>query len=123
MKNSFCLSVQKLSLAEQIKEHSFDRIYETVVYGNVKDAAGTINAPIGRHPVDRKRMAVTDSHSRNAVTHYEVLEHLDGFTHLKVTLETGRTHQIRVHMAAIGHPVAGDPVYGPKRVITELHMR
>lgn len=110
-----------LSLAEQIKEHSFDRVYETVVYGNVKDAAGTINAPIGRHPVDRKRMAVTDSHSRKAVTHYEVLERLKGFTHLKVTLETGRTHQIRVHMAAIGHPVAGDPVYGPKRVIAELH--
>lgn len=110
-----------LGLAEQIKEHSFDRVYETVVYGNVKDDSGTIDAPIGRHPVDRKRMAVTASHSRNAVTHYEVLEHLNGFTHLRVTLETGRTHQIRVHLAAAGHPVAGDPVYGPKKVITELH--
>ncbi len=109
-----------LSLAEQIKEHSFDRVYETVVYGSFKEDEGTVNAPIGRHPADRKKMAVTEAHSRDAVTRFQVLERLTGFTHLRVTLETGRTHQIRVHMAYIGHPVAGDPVYGPKKVITEL---
>ncbi len=110
-----------LGLAEQIKEHSFDRVYETVVYGQFKEDSGTVNAPIGRHPVDRKRMTVTASHSREAVTHFQVLERLNGFTHLRVQLETGRTHQIRVHMAYIGHPVAGDPVYGPRKVISELH--
>ncbi len=107
-------------LAEQIKEHSFTREYEAIVYGNFKDDKGTINAPIGRHPVKRKQMAVTSTASRNAVTHYEVLERFGEFTHLKLRLETGRTHQIRVHMAYIGHPVAGDDVYGPKKVITEL---
>lgn len=110
-----------LGLAEQIKEHSFDRVYETVVYGQFKEDSGTVNAPIGRHPVDRKRMAVIASHSREAITHFQVLERLNGFTHLRVQLETGRTHQIRVHMAYIGHPVAGDPVYGPRKVISELH--
>ena len=99
-------------LAEQIKEHSFTRIYNTVVVGNIKDDTGTIDAPIGRHPKDRKKQAVTDKNSKNAVTHYEVLERFNGFTHLKVTLETGRTHQIRVHMAYRGNPVAGDVVYG-----------
>ena len=101
-------------LAQQIKEHSFTRIYEAVVYGNVKQDEGTINAPIGRHPTDRKRMAVTDKNSKNAVTHYKVLKRYDGFT---CTIKTGnrRTHQIRVHMAYIGHPVAGDPVYGVKK--------
>ena len=107
-------------LAEQIKEHSFTREYEAIVYGNFKDDKGTVNAPIGRHPVKRKQMAVTSTASRNAVTHYEVLERFCEFTHLKLRLETGRTHQIRVHMAYIGHPVAGDEVYGPKKVITEL---
>ena len=110
-----------LGLAEQIKEHSFDRVYETVVYGQFKEDSGTVNAPIGRHPVDRKRMAVIASHSREAITHFQVLERLNGFTHLRVQLETGRTHQIRVHMAYIGHPVAGDPIYGPRKVISELH--
>lgn len=109
-----------LSLAKQIKEHSFNRVYETVVYGTFREDSGTVDAPIGRHPVDRKKMAVTDLHSRDAITHFQVLERFSGFTHLRVTLETGRTHQIRVHMAYIGHPVAGDPVYGPKKVITEL---
>lgn len=103
-------------LAEQIKEHSFTRIYNTVVVGNIKDDTGTIDAPIGRHPKDRKKQAVTDKNSKNAVTHFEVLERYNGFTFLKVTLETGRTHQIRVHMAYRGNPVAGDVVYGnPKK--------
>lgn len=109
-----------LHLAAQIQDHSFTRAYECVVYGNVKTDTGTVNAPIGRHPVDRKKMTVTTSHSRAAVTHYTVLERFSGFTHLRAELETGRTHQIRVHMASIGHPVAGDPVYGPKKVITAL---
>ena len=110
-----------LCLAEQIKDHSFDRVYETIVYGYFKEEEGTVRAPIGRHPVDRKKMAVTEIHSREAITHFKVLQRLTGFTHLRVTLETGRTHQIRVHMSYIGHPVAGDPVYGPKKVITELN--
>ena len=103
-------------LAEQIKKHSFTRVYNTVVVGNIKDDTGTIDAPIGRHPKDRKRQAVTDKNSKNAVTHFEVLERFNGFTFLKVKLETGRTHQIRVHMAYRGTPVAGDVVYGnPKK--------
>ena len=106
-------------LALQIKEHSFKREYEAVVYGNVKEDNGTVNAPIARHPVKRKQMAIVNG-GREAITHYEVLERLNGFTHLRLRLETGRTHQIRVHMAYIGHPVAGDDVYGPKKVITAL---
>lgn len=108
-------------LAEQIKEHSFTREYEAVVYGNIKCESGTVNAPIGRHPVKRKQMAVTDKNAKNAVTHYTVLERLNGFTYVRLCLETGRTHQIRVHMAYIGHPVAGDDVYGPKKVIKSLN--
>ncbi len=107
-------------LSEQIKEHSFTREYEAVVYGNVKQDSGTVDAPIGRHPVKRKQMAVTDKNSKNAVTHFEVIERYNGFTHIRCRLETGRTHQIRVHMAFIGHPVAGDEVYGPKKAIKEL---
>lgn len=106
-------------LAAQIKAHSFMREYEAVVYGNIKDDEGTVNAPIGRHPIKRKQMAVVNG-GRDAVTHYKVIERFDGFTHIGVRLETGRTHQIRVHMAYIGHHVAGDEVYGPKKVITEL---
>ena len=106
-------------LAEQIKEHSFTREYEAVVYGKVKNFEGTVDAPIARNPKERKQMAVV-SGGRNAVTHYKVIETLNGFTHLRLKLETGRTHQIRVHMAYIGHPVAGDDVYGPKKVITSL---
>lgn len=107
-------------LAAQIKEHSFMREYEAVVYGNVKQDEGTVDAPIGRHPTKRKQMAVTAKASRNAVTHWRVVERFGEFTHLALRLETGRTHQIRVHMAYIGHPVAGDPVYGPKKVIERL---
>ena len=107
-------------LAEQFKTHDLERCYEAVVYGAPKDENGTVNAPIGRHPTDRKRMTVTDRHARHAVTHYETLAKYRGFSHLALRLETGRTHQIRVHMAHIGHPVAGDEVYGPRKVITEL---
>ncbi len=99
-------------LAEQIKNHSFVREYATVVYGRVKNLAGTVDAPIGRHPVDRKKQAVTTKNSKHAVTHYKVIEEFRGFTRLQCRLETGRTHQIRVHMAYIGHPVCGDEVYG-----------
>lgn len=106
-------------LAEQIKEHSFTREYEAIVYGNVKMQEGTIDAPIARHPQKRKQMAVV-SGGRRAVTHYKVIDRLNGFTHLRLKLETGRTHQIRVHMAYLGFPVAGDEVYGPKKVITSL---
>lgn len=107
-------------LAEQIKEHSFTREYEAVVYGNVKKDCGTINAPIGRHPTRRKEMAVTPIAARDATTHYRVISRLNGFTHVALKLETGRTHQIRVHMSYIGHPVAGDEVYGPRKVIKKL---
>lgn len=113
--------IAHIHLAQQIKEHSFTREYQCVVYGGFKQDEGTVDAPIGRHPTDRKKMAVTDKNSRNAVTHYFVEERYNGFTHLRVRLETGRTHQIRVHMAYIGHPVAGDPVYGPKNIITKLN--
>lgn len=103
-----------LALSEQIKAHSFMREYETVVCGGIKED-GAVNAPIGRHKTDRKRMCVTLEGSREAITHYFVLERFPQYTHLRVRLETGRTHQIRVHMAYIGHPVAGDPVYGNGR--------
>ena len=109
-----------LSLAQQIKDHSFTRIYAAVVYGHMKEEKGEVIAPIGRHPVDRKKMAVTERNSKEAITHFEVVQYFRGFTQLKLRLETGRTHQIRVHMAYIGHPVAGDPVYGPKKVIKSL---
>lgn len=108
------------SLAAQIKEHSFTREYRTVVVGNIKDDFGTIDAPIGRNPRDRKKQAVTDKNSRNAVTHFEVLARYNGYTYLKVCLETGRTHQIRVHMAYRGNPVAGDTVYGGSKNVCGL---
>ncbi len=109
-----------IRLAEQIKVHSFSREYEAVVYGRLKNDSGTIDAPIGRSKIDRKKMCVTDSNSKPAVTHYKVIDNGGGFSHVALKLETGRTHQIRVHMAYIGHAVAGDPVYGPQKVITEL---
>ncbi len=113
--------IAHLGLAEQIKEHSFNRAYEAVVYGNVKNDEGTICQPIGRNPKDRKKMAVTMKNSKPATTHYEVIKRYGDFTHVRCILETGRTHQIRVHMSHIGHPVAGDSVYGPRKVITELN--
>lgn len=108
-----------LFLAEQIKEHSLTREYEAVVYGNLKNDTGTVNAPIDRHPAKRKQMAIVAG-GRDAVTHYTVLERFGNFTYVRLRLETGRTHQIRVHMASLGHAVAGDEVYGPKKVITKL---
>ena len=108
-KNDF--THQGLSL--QLSDHSMFRVYETVVRGRMREDAGTVDAPIGRHPTERKRMAVTRAgNARPAVTHWEVLARYRGYTHLRCRLETGRTHQIRVHLAHIGHPVAGDPLYG-----------
>jgi len=107
-------------LARQFKEHSITRVYNAIVYGNVKNDEGDIDAPIGRHKTDRKKFCVTHSNSKNAFTHYKVLERLKGYTLIEARLKTGRTHQIRVHMQSIGHALAGDPVYGPKNVITEL---
>lgn len=107
-------------LSSQLKAHSMLRVYSAIVYGNIGEN-GTVDAPLGRHPTDRKKFAVTEKNSKNAVTHYKIVEKLNGFTLIECRLETGRTHQIRVHMAYIGHPLRGDPVYGPKKVITELH--
>lgn len=102
-------------LAEQLKEHSITRRYHAIVHGNLRDDHGTINAPIGRHPTDRKKMSTKAPNARSAVTHYSVLERFGDFTYIECELETGRTHQIRVHMSSIGHPILGDPVYGPAR--------
>lgn len=102
-------------LAEQLKEHSITRRYHAVVHGNLKEDAGTVSAPIGRHPTDRKKMSTRAVHARSAVTHYRVLERFGDYTYIECELETGRTHQIRVHMASIGHPILGDAVYGPAR--------
>ena len=99
-------------LAAQIKEHSFTRVYEAVIVGHLRQPQGTVEAPIGRHPTHRKKMAVTDKNAKHAVTHYTVLAEMKGYSHVRLQLETGRTHQIRVHMAYLGHPVAGDTVYG-----------
>ncbi|MFR0912539.1 MAG: RluA family pseudouridine synthase, partial [Evtepia gabavorous] len=104
-----------LALAEQLQDHSLYREYEAVCVGNLKQDAGTVRAPIARHPTDRKRMAVDVLHGREAVTHWTVLARYPGYTHVQCRLETGRTHQIRVHMAAQGHPVLGDPVYNGLR--------
>lgn len=101
-----------LHLAEQIKVHSFTREYEAVACGSFKESEGTVDAPIGRHKTDRKKMCVTTENSRNAVTHYSVIKQYGGYAHVRLRLETGRTHQIRVHLAYIGHPVLGDAVYG-----------
>ena len=103
------------SLSEQLKVHSIRRIYVAIVHGNIKEDSGTVNAPIGRHPTDRKKMSTHCKNGRDAVTHYKVLERFGDYTYIQCELETGRTHQIRVHMASIGHPLLGDQVYGPKK--------
>lgn len=102
-------------LADQIAVHSFERKYEAIVGGHLKEESGTVSAPIGRHKTDRKKMAVTEQNSKEATTHWRVISESRDYSHLELTLETGRTHQIRVHMAYIGHPVAGDTVYGNVR--------
>ena len=105
-----------LALAEQLQDHSLARVYEAIAVGGFREDSGTVDAPIGRHPVDRKRMAIDPRNGRNAVTHWTVLERFPhGFTHIQCRLETGRTHQIRVHMASIHHPLLGDVVYGSKK--------
>ena len=102
-------------LASQLKDHSMARTYDAIVCGNLKEDSGTVDAPIGRHPTDRKKMCVTQRNSKPAVTHWEVVTRYKGYTHIRCKLETGRTHQIRVHMAYIGHPILGDTVYGHKK--------
>lgn len=104
-----------LSLSAQLSDRSLSRKYEAVVIGHLRESEVTVSAPIGRHPTDRKRMAVTDRNSRSAVTHFYTIEEFSGYAHLRCVLETGRTHQIRVHAAHIGHPVLGDPLYGGLR--------
>ena len=102
-------------LASQLKDHSMHRVYECIVCGSFREDSGTVDAPIGRHPTDRKKMTVTARNSKEAVTHWEVVKRYRGYTHIRCKLETGRTHQIRVHMAHIGHPILGDMVYGHKK--------
>ena len=102
-------------LASQLKDHSMHRVYEAIVCGSFREDSGTVNAPIGRHPSDRKKMCVIARNSKEAVTHWEVVKRYRGYTHIRCKLETGRTHQIRVHMAHIGHPILGDTVYGHKK--------
>lgn len=108
-------------LTAQLKEHSVKREYRAVVYGKFKEPAGRVDLPIGRDAKNRKKMAVTYTNSKNAVTNYKVLEELNGFSYISCVLETGRTHQIRVHMSYLGHPLAGDEIYGPKKVIEKLN--
>ena len=108
------------ALAEQLQDHSLYREYEAVCVGTLREDAGTVDAPIGRHPVERKKMAVDRKNGRPAVTHWQVLARYPGYTHIRCRLETGRTHQIRVHMASIGHPLLGDTVYGAKKPVPGL---
>ena len=109
-----------LALAAQLQDHSLARTYEAVAVGSLREDGGTVSAPIGRHPVDRKRMAVDPKNGREAVTHWSVLARYPGYTHVECRLETGRTHQIRVHLASIGHPLLGDTVYGAKKPVPGL---
>lgn len=108
-------------LSQQFAVHSIQREYQAVVYGRFAGPEGTVDAPIGRSQNDRKKMAVTQQNSKTAITHYQVVAQYTRFSHIKLQLQTGRTHQIRVHMAQLGHPLAGDAVYGPKKVIANLH--
>ena len=110
-----------ISLSSQISSHSLDREYRAVIHGHLKEKQGIVDAPIGRSPNDRKKMCVINQNSKNAVTHYSVLEEYKEFSFIALKLETGRTHQIRVHMAYLGHPVAGDCVYGPKNGVSYLN--
>ena len=103
------------SLSEQLKVHSIKRVYVAIVHGNIKEDNGTVNAPIGRHPTERKKMSIHTKNGRNAITHYKVLERFGEYTYIQCALETGRTHQIRVHLASIGHPLVGDQVYSPRK--------
>ena len=103
------------SIAAQLKEHSITRRYQAIVHGILKEDQGTVDAPVGRHPQDRKKMCVNERNGKRAVTHYKVLKRYRSFTHIECRLETGRTHQIRVHMAYTGHPLLGDSVYGPAK--------
>ncbi|MBC8572245.1 RluA family pseudouridine synthase [Jingyaoa shaoxingensis] len=103
------------AIAEQLKVHSITRRYRAIVHGNLKDDQGTVDAPIGRHPIDRKKMAIEPRNGRDAITHYHVLERFGNYTYIECQLETGRTHQIRVHMSSIHHPIVGDDVYGPAK--------
>lgn len=102
-------------IADQLKVHSITRKYRAIVHGNIKEDQGTVNAPIGRHPTDRKKMAIEPKNGRDAITHYRVLERFGNYTYIECQLETGRTHQIRVHMSSIHHPIVGDDVYGPSK--------
>lgn len=108
-------------LSAQMAVHDIHRVYHAIVYGNLKEETGTVEAPIGRDPKDRKKMAVTQQNSKPACTHWKVLERFGNFTYIACKLETGRTHQIRVHMVSIGHPLAGDAVYGPRTVLRFLN--
>ena len=109
-----------LALAAQLQDHSLARTYEAVAVGNLREDSGTVDAPIGRHPVERKKMAVDRKNGREAITHWTVLARYPGYTHVECRLETGRTHQIRVHLASIGHPLLGDTVYGAKKPVPGL---
>ena len=109
-----------LALSAQLSDHTLARTYECLVMGNLRQDSGTVDAPIGRHPTDRKKMAVEPRNGRRAVTHWEVIARYNGVTHVRCRLETGRTHQIRVHMAYIGHPILGDTVYGAKKPVPGL---
>ena len=103
------------NVAEQLKEHSIRRVYHAIVHGVIKEDEGTVDAPIGRHPIDRKKMSINHKNGKEAITHYKVIQRFRDYTYIQCQLETGRTHQIRVHMASLKHPLLGDAVYGPAK--------